>query len=72
MPLLGPFLIAGNAFVFALAASMLICAFSRLRGATSETMVLLGIALVFLFSALLALLEYIASEQASKTWRSDI
>jgi iron complex transport system permease protein len=64
IPVLGPLLIAGNAFVFALLASMLIYAFSTLRGATSETMVLLGIALVFLFTALLALLQYIASEQA--------
>ena len=35
-----------------------------MRGVTAETMVLLGIALVFLFQALLALLQYIASEQA--------
>jgi iron complex transport system permease protein len=64
IPVLGAFLIAGNAFVFALLASMLIYAFSTLRGATSETMVLLGIALVFMFTALLALLQYIASETA--------
>ena len=45
-------------------ASMTIFVLSGLRGVTTETMVLLGIALVFLFSALLALLQYIASEQA--------
>jgi len=58
------FLVAGNAFVAAMAASLLIFAFSMMRGVTAETMVLLGIALVFLFQALLALLEYVASEQA--------
>lgn len=45
-------------------ASMTIFVLSGLRGVTIETMVLLGIALVFLFSSLLALMQYIASEQA--------
>jgi iron complex transport system permease protein len=58
------FLVAGNAFLGAMAAALLIFAFSMMRGVTAETMVLLGIALVFLFQALLALLEYMASEQA--------
>jgi iron complex transport system permease protein len=60
----GIFFVAGNAFVFAMLAAMIIFAFSMMRGVTAETMVLLGIALVFLFQALLALLQYIASEQA--------
>ncbi|MGE3269750.1 MAG: FecCD family ABC transporter permease [Chloroflexota bacterium] len=60
----GIFFVAGNAFVFAMVASLIIFAFSMMRGVTAETMVLLGIALVFLFQALLALLQYIASEQA--------
>jgi iron complex transport system permease protein len=60
----GIFFVAGNAFVFAMLAAMVIFAFSMMRGVTAETMVLLGIALVFLFQALLALLQYIASEQA--------
>jgi len=45
-------------------ASLLIYFLSTFRGVTAETLVLFGIALVFLFSSLLALLEYIASEQA--------
>lgn len=53
-----------NAFVMAIAAAMLIFALSSMRGVTVETIVLLGIALVFTFNALLALLEYFASEQA--------
>ena len=64
IPFAGVFLVSGNAFVFALVASMTIFVLSGLRGVTIETMVLLGIALVFLFSSLLALLQYIASEQA--------
>lgn len=53
-----------NAFAMAMAAAMLIFAVSTLRGVTVETIVLLGIALVFTFNALLALLQYFASEQA--------
>ena len=60
----GIFSVAGNAFIFAMLAALIIFAFSMIRGVTAETMVLLGIALVFLFQALLALLQYIASEQA--------
>lgn len=53
-----------NAFAMAMAAAMLIFALSNLRGVTVETIILLGIALVFSFNAGLALLQYFASEQA--------
>lgn len=53
-----------NAFAMAMAAAMLIFGLSTMRGVTVETIVLLGIALVFTFNALLALLQYFASEQA--------
>ncbi len=53
-----------NAFVMAMAAALFIHFASMMRGVTVETIVLLGIALVFTFNALLALLEYMASEQA--------
>ena len=65
LPLAGVFFVAGNAFIFAVLACLVLYGCSLLRGVTAETMVLLGIALVFLFNALLALLQYIASEQAS-------
>ncbi|MFN8525638.1 MAG: iron ABC transporter permease [Chloroflexota bacterium] len=64
VPGAGMLLLAGNAFVFAMLAALAIHACSLLRGVTAETMVLLGIALVFLFNSLLALLQYVASEQA--------
>ena len=60
----GLFLTAANAWVCAMLACLAIQSLSLLRGATAETMILLGIALVFLFNALLSLLEYNASEQA--------
>lgn len=53
-----------NAFAMAMLASLLIFGLSTLRGVTVETIILLGIALVFTFNALLALLQYFASEQA--------
>jgi len=53
-----------NAFLMAMATALLIHVLSRTRGVTAETIVLLGIALVFTFNAALALLQYLASEQA--------
>ena len=64
LPFAGIFLVSVNAFVFAMLASLVIYFLSSLRGVTVETVVLLGIAMVFLFSSLLALLQYVASEQA--------
>lgn len=56
--------IPANAFLCAMGCSLLIHVLSRRRGMGSETVVLLGIALVFTFNAALAALEFIASEQA--------
>ncbi|KQT87133.1 iron ABC transporter permease [Aurantimonas sp. Leaf443] len=53
-----------NAFLMAMVAALFIHFASTMRGVTVETIVLLGIALVFTFNALLSLLEYLASEQA--------
>jgi iron complex transport system permease protein len=64
IPFAGVVLVSVNAFFFALLASLTIYFLSRLRGVTVQTVVLLGIALVFLFTSLLSLLQYIASEEA--------
>ncbi|KJX86854.1 Vitamin B12 import system permease protein btuC [Agrobacterium tumefaciens] len=53
-----------NAFIMAMIAALFIHFASTMRGVTVETIVLLGIALVFTFNAALSLLEYLASEQA--------
>jgi len=53
-----------NAFLMALAATLFIHFISQARGVTVQTIVLLGIALVFTFNALLAFVQYLASEQA--------
>jgi iron complex transport system permease protein len=55
-----------NAFVFALAASAIIIALGRYKGAKPETMVLAGIAIMYLFSALTSLLQYFGDADAVK------
>ncbi len=56
--------IPANAFLCAMGCAVLIHVLSQRRGMGTETVVLLGIALVFTFNAALAALEFIASEQA--------
>lgn len=64
LPVAITYMVPINAFLMAMAAAMFIHFASTMRGVTVETIVLLGIALVFTFNALLSLLEYLASEQA--------
>ena len=58
----GNFFVAMNAFLFALGTSLVLFAFTRMRGVTVETFVLVGIALFFTFNALLAFIQYQSSE----------
>lgn len=62
VPGAGPALVTANAFAFAFGAALMVHGFTMMRGATSETMILFGIALMFTFNALLALFQYRASE----------
>jgi iron complex transport system permease protein len=55
-------LISINAFVFVLAATLLLDAVARLRQATTSAIVLFGIALGFTFQALVSLVQFVASE----------
>lgn len=64
VPALTAYIVPLNAFLMAMLTALFIHVFSRMRGVTTETIVLLGIALVFTFNALLALLQYLATEQA--------
>lgn len=57
-------LVAGNAFVFALLATMLLDLLARWRQANTSVIVLFGIAIGFTFSALVALLQYVATAEA--------
>ncbi|MEL6751880.1 MAG: iron ABC transporter permease, partial [Pseudomonadota bacterium] len=62
IPFYGGLIVSSNAFVMALATSVILYAFTRLRGVTSETMILVGIAMLFTFNALVALMQYGANE----------
>jgi iron complex transport system permease protein len=58
----GSYLIIANAFVFSLIAMVIVYLIARIRGMTSETVILAGVAVGFLFSALLSLIQYLAPE----------
>ena len=61
LPWLGADLaIAGNAFLFSLGAVGFVAVFAARRGLRTETVTLLGIAIHFVFSALLAMIQYTA------------
>jgi iron complex transport system permease protein len=62
----GNYLVAGNAFIFALMSSMLIVGIARHKGSTPEIMILSGIAIMYFFSACTTLMEYFADPDAVK------
>lgn len=62
IPAVGGLIVTVNAFVFAMITCGFILFAARLKGVGSETMILFGIAIFFTFSALLALMQYMASE----------
>lgn len=62
LPAVGGLFVTVNAFIFALLTSLALFFFTRLRGVTPEAMILVGIAMLFTFNALLAFLQYGASE----------
>ncbi|WP_425406668.1 FecCD family ABC transporter permease [Hwanghaeella sp.] len=53
-----------NAFIVAMATAFIIYGLSLRRGAGVQTIVLLGIALVFTFNALLSMVQFLATDQA--------
>lgn len=58
----GPYFLVGNAFLCAVLCAGFIIALSALKGATSETLILAGIAVNYLFQAANQLLTYIADD----------
>jgi len=64
VPALMGIMVPLNALAMALLAAGIIHVFSLQRGVTTESVILLGIALVFSFNAFLTLVQYLASEQA--------
>jgi iron complex transport system permease protein len=64
LPIPDDYLVPASAFVFAFLTCLFIYFIGRARAVTAETMVLAGIGLLFLFHALLALIQYMASPEA--------
>lgn len=62
LPFVGPYFVAANAFVVAMVTAFLIHLVSLRRGASIQTIVLMGIALVFSFNTALAITQYFAAE----------
>ena len=55
----GEWLIIGNAFIFTLLASSAVYGLAKYKGITPETMILAGIAIMYLFQAMTSFLQYI-------------
>lgn len=55
----GEWMIIGNAFVFTLLASMTVYGLAKYKGITPETMILAGIAIMYLFQAMTSFLQYV-------------
>lgn len=63
----GEYLIIGNAFLFTLLASFTVYGLAKYKGITSETMILAGIAIMYLFSAMTSFLQYVGgSDQVAE------
>jgi iron complex transport system permease protein len=57
---LSGYLVVGNAFIFCLIAMIIVYMIARVRGMSSESVILAGVAVGFLFSALISLIQYIS------------
>lgn len=62
----GEYLIVVNALIFSLLCSMIILGLASRKGATPETLILAGIAMMYFFSACTTLLEFFADPDAVK------
>ncbi|MBL4645519.1 MAG: iron-siderophore ABC transporter permease [Hyphomicrobiales bacterium] len=62
IPNVGHLIVTVNAFIFALGTCAFLLLATRLKGVGSETIVLFGIAIFFIFNAALAMMQYMASE----------
>ena len=60
----GQYLIIGNAFIFSLIPAFFIFGLALYKRATPETMILAGIAMMYLFSAAITLVQYFAEPEA--------
>lgn len=62
LPVAGVFLLPASAFAFAMLGSLAVYGIARLKRGSTEGIILGGVALLFLFNAGIALLQYVAGE----------
>jgi iron complex transport system permease protein len=55
--------IVGNAFIFSILTMVLVYGISRLRGTATETLILAGVAIGYLFQALISALRYLSDNE---------
>jgi iron complex transport system permease protein len=67
LSLFGGYLVVGNAFIFCLIAMVIVYFIARIRGMSSETVILAGVAVGLLFSALLSLIQYVAPDDVNRS-----
>jgi iron complex transport system permease protein len=56
------YVVVVNAFIFSIIAMLMVYGIARLRGITPESVILAGVAVGYLFSALLSLIQFVAPE----------
>jgi iron complex transport system permease protein len=59
----GEYLIIANAFIFTILASMAVYGLAKYKGISPETMILAGIAIMYLFSAMTSFLQYVGKAE---------
>jgi iron complex transport system permease protein len=62
LSIFGGYIVIVNAFLFSVLAMGIVYVIARVRGMSSETVILVGVAVGFLFSALLSLIQYVAPQ----------
>jgi len=55
----GEYLVIGNAFIFTFVASLVVLGLAKYKGISSETLILAGIAVNYIFSAMTSFLQYL-------------
>jgi len=60
----GRYIIIVNAFIFSLLTMALVYGISRMRGTSVETLILAGVAMSYLFSAIISSLKYVSGNEA--------
>jgi len=63
IPFAGSILVSINAFIFSFISFSIICLIAKIKNASKEIMILTGVSLLFLFQALISLLEYLATDE---------